>query len=77
MVGYNRVSNLQPPNAGSVSYNNTISDLHQYSVAAPMRVLYRMRVSQGSMTSMIHCMLQSHENDSRQLAEDGDILQSD
>jgi hypothetical protein len=76
-VGQDRVPPTWLLNTGSGGYDNRVSDLHQHSGVAQMKVLHGMMSQPNITTSMIYWTLESREDHTKQLTENDATFQSD
>jgi len=76
-LGHNRVPHTWLLNTGPGGYDNRASDLHQLAGVAQMRVLHVLMSWPNITTSMIYGILECQEDQTKQLTEYGDIVQSD
>jgi len=76
-LGQNRVPHTWLLHTGPGGYDNRASDLHQLSGAAQMGVLHGLMSRPNITTSMIYCILECREDDTKQLTEYGDVVPSD
>jgi len=76
-LGQNRVPHTWLLNAAPGGYNNCMSNLHQHSAVAQMRVLHILMSWPNVTTTMIFHILESLEDHTMPLAENWNMLQSD
>jgi len=76
-LGQNRVPHRWLLNTGPGGYDNRTSDLHQLSGVAQIRVLHGFMSRLNITRTMIYWILESREDHTKQLTENGDRLQSD
>jgi len=75
-LGRNRVPYTWLLNTGSKGYDNTVSDLHQLSGMAQMRVLHGPMNRLNITTTMIYQILECRPDHAKQLTEHGDFVVS-
>jgi len=73
-LGQNRVPHTWLLNTGPGGYDNRVSDLHQLSGVAQMRVLHGLMSQPNITTSMIYRILESREDHTKQLKENEDTF---
>jgi len=76
-LGQNRVPNTWLLHTGPNGYDNRASDLHQLCGVAWMRVLHGLMNRLSITTTMIHQILECHQDNTKLLTEHGDIVSSD
>jgi len=76
-LGQNQVPHTWLMNRCPGGYDNRASDLHNHSGVAPMRVLQGLMSQPNITISMLYLIQESCEDHTKQLTENGDILQSD
>jgi len=76
-LGQNRVPHTWLLNTGPNGYDNRASVLHQLSGVAQMRVLHGLMNRPNIRTTMIYRILESRQDYTKQLTEDGDFVPSD
>jgi len=76
-LGQNRVSQTLLLNTGPKGYNNRVSDLHQPSGVAQMRVLNGLMNQQTIMIIMVFRIVECHQNTMKHITERADFTPSD
>jgi len=76
-LGQNPVPHTLSLKTGPGGYDNHVSDLHQHTGVAQMRVLHGLIRRPNIMMSMIYRILEALEDHTKQLTENVDTLQSD
>jgi len=75
-LGQNRVPQTWLLNAGPSGYDNRVSDLHQLSGVAQVRVRHGLMSWPNTMTSMIYCILECWEAHAQHIVEHRDVMSS-
>jgi len=73
-LGQNRVPDTRLLNTGRVHDKNCVSDLHQHSAVAPMRVLHSLMSRPNITTLMIEQILESRQDHTKQLTDNEDTF---
>jgi len=76
-LGQNRVPHRWSMNTGPGVYDDRASNLHKHSGVAQMRVLHGLMSRPNIRTSMIYRILETNEDHTKWVTENGDKLQSD
>jgi hypothetical protein len=76
-LGQHRVPHTRLLSTGRSGYDNRVSDLHQLSGVAQMKVLHGLMSRPKITTSMIYWILECRKDHRKQLTEYGDIVPSD
>ena len=76
-LGQNRVPHTWLLNTGPYGYDNRVSDLHQLSGVAQMRVQHGLMNRPNIMIMMIYRILECRQDYIKWLTEHGDFVSSD
>jgi len=76
-LGQNQVPHTALLNTGPGGYDNSVSDLHQQSGVVKMKVLHGLMSRLNITMTMIYQILESSEDHTKRLTENGDTLQFD